>query len=127
MPAPPECWRVLECGGAPPLLGTCYSTVATKLSLPLNASVLNLYIDRTNRHGCHDLNSLEIHLPTKHTKDTKISEAKIDEFMFPLPTDARIPFSDNGQSSRSGLACSPLRRGSSKPAPGVHQSIGRPL
>ena len=41
-------------------------------------------VDRTNHgQGCHDLNSLAIHLPTKHTKDTKISEAEIAGFMSP--------------------------------------------
>jgi len=41
-------------------------------------------VDRSHhRRRRPDFNSLEIHLPTKHTKDTKISEAKIDGFMFP--------------------------------------------
>jgi hypothetical protein len=33
---------VLECGGAPPLLTACYSTIGANSSLTVNASVLNL-------------------------------------------------------------------------------------
>jgi hypothetical protein len=83
-------------------------------------------VDRSyQRWGRHVFNSLEIHLPTKHTKRHQNFRGEDRQIHVFWATGARIPFSDNGQSSRADSACSRMRRVSSEPASGIYESIGR--
>jgi hypothetical protein len=55
--------------------------IGTKSSLTLNASVLNLQIDRTIARGCQASTAYKSICPPNMRKDAKISEAKIDRFV----------------------------------------------
>jgi hypothetical protein len=113
----------LECGGAPPLLKSLlvdnrYEVVADCQRVGPKP------VDRL--HHCREATPSN-HLPTKHTKRRKNFRRQDRQVHGLWARGARIRFSDNGQRSRADPACSPLRRGSSEPARGVHQSIQRLL